>query len=102
MTLIDFLNIVQHPFLRPRLCYGTIQIVLFLLAHICMHIRTHTHTHLHAYTHSDIYTYTHAYKAAYIISRAQSFPRRNLTNSAVNWVNSAAHRGNTDEIPRLD
>ena len=36
-----------------------------------------------------------------VICRAQSFPRQNLTNSAANFVNSAAHCGNTDEIPRL-
>jgi len=33
--------------------------------------------------------------------RAHSFPLQNLTNFAANFVNSAAHRGNTDEIPRL-
>ena len=37
----------------------------------------------------------------YMIIRAHSFPRQNLTNSAVNFVNSAAHPGNTDEIPWL-
>ena len=37
----------------------------------------------------------------YQISRAHSFPRQNLTNSAANLVNSAAHRGKADEIPRL-
>jgi len=36
-----------------------------------------------------------------IISRAHSFPRQNLTNSAAILVNSAAHRGKADEIPRL-
>ena len=36
-----------------------------------------------------------------IISRAHSFPRQNSTNSAANMVNSAAHRGRADEIPRL-
>ena len=43
-----------------------------------------------------------------MISRAHSFPRKNLTNSAgnfvnsaENFVNSAAHRGNTYEIPQL-
>ena len=57
-----------------------------------------------------------------IITRAHSFPREeltnsavhlvnsavnlvnsavNLVNSAVNLVNSAAHRGKADEIPRL-
>src|SRR6218665_3711511 len=35
------------------------------------------------------------------ITRAHSFPRKNLTNSATNLVNSAAHRGKADEIPRL-
>ena len=35
------------------------------------------------------------------ISRAHSFQRLNLTNSAVNLVNSTAHRGKADEIPRL-
>jgi len=30
--------------------------------------------------------------------RAHSFPRQNLTNSAANLVNSAAHRGKADEI----
>jgi len=29
------------------------------------------------------------------------FRGKNLTNSAVNLVNSAAHRGKADEIPRL-
>ena len=33
--------------------------------------------------------------------RAHSFPRKNLTNSAANLVNSAAHRGKADEIPWL-
>src|SRR6218665_2913567 len=32
--------------------------------------------------------------------RAHSFPRQNLTNSAANLVNSAAHRSKADEIPR--
>ena len=36
-----------------------------------------------------------------VIIRAHSFPRQNLTNSAVNLVNAAAHRGKADEIPRL-
>ena len=36
-----------------------------------------------------------------MISRAHSFPRQNLTNSAANLVNSSAHRGKADEIPRL-
>jgi len=36
-----------------------------------------------------------------VISRVHSFPRQNLTNSAVNLVNSAAHRGKADEFPRL-
>src|SRR6218665_978439 len=36
-----------------------------------------------------------------LIIRAHSFPRQNLTNSAVNLVNSAAYRGKADEIPRL-
>jgi len=36
-----------------------------------------------------------------MISRAHSFPRKNLTNSAANLVNSAAYRGKADEIPRL-
>jgi len=36
-----------------------------------------------------------------LITRAHSFPRQNLTNSAANLVNSAAHRGKADEIPRL-
>src|SRR6218665_3935958 len=35
------------------------------------------------------------------ITRAHSFPRQNLTNFAANLVNSAAHRGKADEIPRL-
>jgi len=35
------------------------------------------------------------------IIRAHSFPRQNLTNSASNFVNSAAHRGKADEIPQL-
>ena len=42
------------------------------------------------------------------ISRAHSFPRQNLTNSAANLVNSAAnlvnsaaHHGKADEILRL-
>src|SRR6218665_1794318 len=34
-----------------------------------------------------------------IIIRAHSFLRQNLTNSAANLVNSAAHRGKADEIP---
>ena len=41
------------------------------------------------------------FSLAAIITRAHSFPRQNLTNSAVNLVNSAAHRGKADEIPRL-
>jgi len=32
-----------------------------------------------------------------MMSRAHSFPRQNLTNSAANLVNSAAHRGKADE-----
>src|SRR6218665_3191306 len=36
-----------------------------------------------------------------LIIRAHSFPRQNLTNSAVNLVNSAANRGKADEVPRL-
>ena len=36
-----------------------------------------------------------------LISWAHSFPRQNLTNSAANLVNSAAHRGKADEILRL-
>src|SRR6218665_2453090 len=36
-----------------------------------------------------------------VLDRAHSFPRQNLTNSAANLVNSAAHHGNTDEIPWL-
>ena len=36
-----------------------------------------------------------------LIIRAHSFPWQNLTNSAANLVNSAAHRGKEDEIPRL-
>ena len=36
-----------------------------------------------------------------VINRAHSFPQQNLTNSAANLVNSAAHRGKADEIPRL-
>src|SRR6218665_3060186 len=36
-----------------------------------------------------------------VIYRAHSCPRQNLTNSAANFVNPAAHRGNTDEIPWL-
>jgi len=36
-----------------------------------------------------------------IIIRAHSFLRQNLTNSAANFVNSAAYRGKADEIPRL-
>src|SRR6218665_57145 len=43
-----------------------------------------------------------------LITRAHSFPRKNLTNSAENLVNSAenlensaADRGKADEIPRL-
>src|SRR6218665_4055168 len=41
------------------------------------------------------------YCVAVLVSRAHSFPRQSLTNSAANFVNSAAHRGKTDEIPRL-
>src|SRR6218665_1447121 len=33
---------------------------------------------------------------------AHSFPRQNLTKSAENLVNSAAHRCKADEIPRLN
>src|SRR6218665_92864 len=36
-----------------------------------------------------------------IMIRAHSLPRQNLTNSAANLVNSAAHRGKANEIPRL-
>src|SRR6218665_2994659 len=36
-----------------------------------------------------------------LITRAHSFPRQNLTNSAAYLVNSADHRGKADEIPRL-
>jgi len=36
-----------------------------------------------------------------LITRAHSFPQKNLTNSATNLVNSAVHRGKADEIPRL-
>jgi len=36
-----------------------------------------------------------------LITRAHCFPRQNLTNFAANLVNSAAHRGKADEIPRL-
>jgi len=35
------------------------------------------------------------------ITRAHSFPRQTLTNSAANLTNSAAHRSKADEIPRL-
>jgi len=37
----------------------------------------------------------------FVITRAHSFLRQNLPNSATNLVNSAAHRGKADEIPRL-
>src|SRR6218665_1730640 len=37
----------------------------------------------------------------WMMSRAHSFPRQNFTSPAENLVNSAAHRGKTDEIPRL-
>jgi len=37
-----------------------------------------------------------------MISRPHSFPQKILTNSAHHLVNSAAHHGNTDEIPQLD
>jgi len=33
--------------------------------------------------------------------KVHSFPQQNLTNSAVNLVNSAANRGKADEIPLL-
>jgi len=36
-----------------------------------------------------------------VITRAHSFPRKNLTNYAANLVNSVAHRGKADEIPQL-
>ena len=36
-----------------------------------------------------------------VMIRGHSFPRQNLTNSAANLVNSAAHRGKADKIPRL-
>ena len=36
-----------------------------------------------------------------VITRAHSFARQNLTNSATNLVNSAAHRGKADEIWRV-
>src|SRR6218665_64797 len=36
-----------------------------------------------------------------LISRAHSFSRQNMTNSAANLVNSADHRGKADEIQRL-
>jgi len=35
------------------------------------------------------------------MSRAHIFTAENLRNSAVNLLNSAAHRGKADEIPRL-
>ena len=38
---------------------------------------------------------------SFIIIRTHSFARKNLTNPAENLVNSAAHRGKADEIPRL-
>jgi len=37
----------------------------------------------------------------YTMNRAHSFPRKNLTISAENLVNSKANRGNTNEIPWL-
>ena len=37
-----------------------------------------------------------------VLIRAHSFPRQNLTNSAVNLVNSADFRGYTVKIPRVD
>jgi len=40
-------------------------------------------------------------ESTFLICRAQSFPRQNLTNSAANLVNFAAHRGKADEIPWL-
>jgi len=36
-----------------------------------------------------------------VMTRAHSFPRQNLTNSAANLVNSVAHRGKADEILQL-
>jgi len=36
-----------------------------------------------------------------LMTRAHSFLRQNLTNSAANLVNSAAYRGKADEIPRF-
>jgi len=35
------------------------------------------------------------------MTRAHSYLRQNLTNSAANLENSAAHRGKADEIPGL-
>ena len=40
-------------------------------------------------------------QSASVIARAHSFPRKNVTNSEANLVNSAVHRGKADEIPLL-
>src|SRR6218665_97761 len=50
---------------------------------------------------ASAYCYKHTQANTALTTRAHSFPRKNLTNSAANLENSAAHRGKTDEIPRL-
>ena len=49
----------------------------------------------------DRHFMSHIQSQASEISWADSFPRQNLKNSVGNLVNSAAHRGKADEIPRL-
>src|SRR6218665_2588280 len=50
---------------------------------------------------SYIYPALNQHPMADLINMAHSFSAENLTNSAANLVNSAAHRGKADEIPRL-
>ena len=47
------------------------------------------------------FIFPHSNFVVCFISRAHSFLRQNLTNSAANLVNSAAHRDKADEIPRI-
>ena len=89
-------------------CYPAIHTYMYN----CTYIHTHLHTniqYIHKYKHTlhdDDGSLPKGWFIGFTLlgdemSRAHSFPRQNLTNSAANFVNFAAHRGKADEIPRL-
>ena len=76
-------------------------------AHTFAHNHTRTRTQSHAWTHNHTCTCKHmntrarAHTHTNVIIMAHSFRGKFDKNSAVFMVNSAAHRGKADEIPRL-